>query len=122
MTRIPIRNFWGKKITKYLYELAAESGSQIATAHSWLTRRLAQTLSNFGCASGTFRISFLSPKVKNCSVHENQDVEAHGSLKQALAAVFQNIEFLHKNLLRTPITLDLGIGCTVCKIDEHNAT
>ena len=48
--------------------------------------------------------------MKNCSVHENQDVEAHGSLKQALAAVFQNIEFLHKNLLRTPITLDLGIG------------
>ena len=44
-------------IAKNLYKLAGESGSQIATAHSWLTRRLAQTLSNFGCASGTFRIS-----------------------------------------------------------------
>ena len=47
--------------------------------------------------------------MKNCSVDENQHVEAHGSLQQALAAVSQNMKFL-KNLLGTPVTLDLGGG------------
>ena len=32
------------------------------------------------------------------------------------------MKFLQKNLLWTLVTLDLAIGCTVCKIDEHNAT
>ena len=45
-----------------LYKLAGESGSQVARAHSCLTGRLAQTLLNFGYASGSFRISSSPPK------------------------------------------------------------